>query len=142
MKTVLFALFVLFVTLAVQPCVNVSFAQDNCTCAECGYACKTPMVHASNCKYRNKRQSEESAENKVEVTSETKSLKIADDTFDSEYEMLMLQFKAKMVAADANIDAQQKEKQINEIKGMMGKLTPATEEQKMMYDDIMKELGK
>lgn len=140
MKTILFVLFVLFIATVFQPSVNVSYAQDNCTCAECGYPCKTPMVHASNCKYKNKRQTEESSDNKVEVSTEIKSLKVADDPFDIEYQMLLLQFKAKMITADANIDAQQKEKQIQEIKEMMGKLTPETEELKIMHEDIMKQL--
>ena len=134
MKTILFVLFVVFMTAVVQPGVNVSFAQNNCTCAECGYPCKTPMVHSSTCKYRNSRQSENESVNKSEEVSETKTLKVADDPYDVEFDMLMLRFKMKTVAADTNIDAKFKEKQLLELKDQFGKLTPATEEQKLMFD--------
>jgi hypothetical protein len=93
------------------------------------------MVHSSTCKYKNSRQSENESVNKSEEVSETKTLKVADDPYDVEFDMLMLRFKMKTVAADTNIDAKFKEKQLLELKDQFGKLTPATEEQKLMFDD-------
>jgi hypothetical protein len=137
MKTILFVLFVIFMTAVVQPGVNVSFAQNNCTCAECGYPCKTPMVHDSKCKYNNnKRTSEEKSE---EVTS-NKSVIVGDDTYDVEYEMLQLRFKMKMVADDATTDAKFKEKQLLELKYRFVRLNLFTEEQKLMFNDTNLEL--
>jgi hypothetical protein len=138
MKAILFALTVLIITAVIQPSINLSYAQDNCTCAECGYVCKTPMVHASDCKYRNKRQSEE----KSEVNSETKSAKVNEEaeTTDTEYQMLMIQSRINSVSYDATIDNEQKEKQMLEQKELLNKLTPENESQKLMYDDISAEL--
>jgi hypothetical protein len=98
------------------------------------------MVHSSTCKYKNSRQAENESVNKSEEVTETKSLKVADDPYDVEYDMLLLRFKMKTVAADANTDAPVKEKQLLELKGQFSKLTPVTGEQKLMFDDTNVEL--
>ena len=107
MKTILIALFVLLITAVVQPSVNLSYAQDNCTCAECGYACKTPMVHASNCKYKNNRQ------------NDNKSTEIEDSkSSDMEFRMLMIRHTIKTITS---VDNAQKDKLLLEQKELSGK---------------------
>jgi len=139
MKTILFVLFVVLMTAVVQPSVNVSFAQNNCTCAECGYPCKTPMVHDSKCKYNNnKRLSEEKS---YEVSS-NKSVTVDDNAavIDTEYQMLFINSSAKSVYDDNTIDKPSREKLILEQKVLLENLKPENDTQKLMYDDIMKEL--
>ena len=139
MKTILFVLFVVLMTAVVQPGVNVSFAQNNCTCAECGYPCKTPMVHDSKCKYNNnKRLSEEKS---YEVSS-NKSVTVDDNAAvtDTEYQMLLINSSAKSVYDDNTIDKPSREKLILEQKVLLENLKPENDTQKLMYDDIMKEL--
>jgi hypothetical protein len=139
MKTILFVLFVVFITAAVQPGVNVSFAQNNCTCAECGYPCKTPMVHESKCKYNNNKRTSEEKSN--EVTS-NKSVTVDDATVtsDTEFKMLLINSSVKSVSGDKAIDNSTKEKLLLEQKSSLEKLNPENDVQKLMYDDILKEL--
>jgi hypothetical protein len=137
MKTVIFVLSVLFLTAVFQPGVSVSFAQ-NCVCAECNYPCKTPMVHASNCKYNNGR----STENTPEINSETKSFNKSADTeaTDIEYELLLIHSKVRFAAGDASAEKTGKSKILLEQKRLLGKLTPENETQKMLYDKIIEDL--
>ncbi|MFZ4590419.1 MAG: hypothetical protein ACOYN6_05440 [Ignavibacteria bacterium] len=130
MKTFLIALFVLLITAVVQPSVNLSYAQDNCTCAECGYACKTPMVHASNCKYKNNRQDENKSFDKSD----------ASESSDTEFKMLMVRFTIKTISGVDGIDKTQKEKLFLEQKELLEKITPENDSQKLLYDDIKAEL--
>ena len=137
MKTVIFILSVLFITAVFQPGVNVSFAQ-NCVCAECNYPCKTPMVHASNCKYRNSR----TPENMPEINSETKSFNKSAETeaIDVEYEMLLIHSKVRSIAGDAAADKTVKSNILLEQKALLERLTPENEAQKMLYDKITEDL--
>lgn len=137
MKTVIFVLSVLFLTTVFQPGVNVSFAQ-NCVCAECNYPCKTPMVHASNCKYNNGR----TTENLPEINSETKSFNKSADTeaTDVEYELLLIHSKVRFVAGDTSADKTERTKILHEQKVLLEKLTPENEAQKMLYGKITEDL--
>ena len=137
MKAIILLLPVLFITLFFPPGGNVSFAQ-NCVCAECNYPCKTPMVHASNCKYRNSR----TPENMPEINSETKSFNKSTETeaTDVEYELLLIHSKVRFVAADASAGKIEKSKILLEQKGLLEKLTPENETQKMLYDKITEDL--
>lgn len=138
MKAILFILSVLLITAVLQPGVNVSYAQDNCTCAECGYPCKTPMVHASNCKYKNNRNSE----NKSETTTETKSITLDQDSksIDVEYQLLIIHSKIKSISEDTTLENSQKEKLFLEQKELLDKSIPENETQKMMYEKITDDL--
>ncbi len=135
MKAILLVLCVFIITAFVQPVINLSFAQ-NCTCAECGYPCKTPMVHASNCKYKNNRNAQEKSEDIfVNKGLETEAI-------DTEYQLLIIHYTVKTIAANQNLDDSEKSKLLLEQQSIIEKIKPENDAQKMMYSDILAEINK
>lgn len=136
MKLLIFAVFLFVLTALIQPVTSVSFAQ-NCVCAECNYPCKSPMVHASNCKYNNGRQ-EENVTETTEQKSVEKSIEV--EKVDTEYRMLLIHSAVRNLAADNTADNVLKEKKFTELKSQLEQLVPENDVQKMMYERIKEDL--
>ncbi len=136
MKLFIFIVSLFVLAAIIQPVTSVTFAQ-NCVCAECNYPCKTPMVHASNCKYNNGRHEEVQTE-KSDLKSVEKVNEI--EKIDIEYRMLLIHSTVRNLAADNTAGNDVKEKKFTEMKSQLEQLAPENDVQKMMYERIKEDI--